>query len=587
MLRYLRYSRQNLAQNLTICRKIRDLRKRRPLQLGGKSLQVSLPVMAGIFGLLLPLACIDIGQKEKAPDTNPPPVESKGVTENLTLGKTNFLILTNVSSTVASGAINITLNNYQEDARTAFATVLPTPDADPFRNPKSAESSPLHFRLPAPLPALERISEDSDAPADGLSANKMAAPLSPSFFAVGNTQNFNILSQGTTGFADKSFALKEKVTDTDGNYTVHYWVADDNAVYQDSNTATTDDIVGRNDIDNIAGKFSVAGDTNDILDTSIRIFGTPWGKHVYGNLIPETVQDLHILVYDISGDGYVSGSGRTVGYFYPRDNLTAASDSSSNQKLVLNIDAPWLSRFPDKTYSTMIHEFQHLIQYYQKTVLLTSGRNTETWLTEMMAQIAVDLVSPVVGLGNDSLHEQIGFYITEPWESLTEWNSSYKDYHPVSDFGAFLLRRYPIGGSSIALARQLEQNAYTDYQAITQITGTPWSDILREWAKSTLNGYVATNDLATINTWEILEDKLGGKYPGIPMFDNALGSSNQNMQYYDQSGQPTGYKNPNALNTVQLPGPGSHVYIHLGNPSTTMTLSMDLPSGIEYDLVAK
>ena len=131
----------------------------------------------------------------------------------------------------------------------------------------------------------------------------------------------------------------------------------------------------------MAGKFLLGGADNDIYDWVTGIFGAPWGSHSYSSsLIPGSTDEITILLFDIDGNNFNLGSGYTAGYFWSKDNFLSGSSNFSNERLMFYIDAPvfgapdggtWdiTDYYPSEQISTLAHEFQHMINFYQKTVL--------------------------------------------------------------------------------------------------------------------------------------------------------------------------------------------------------------------------
>ncbi|MEM9424714.1 MAG: hypothetical protein AAF975_08015, partial [Spirochaetota bacterium] len=335
------------------------------------------------------------------------------------------------------------------------------------------------------------------------------------------------------------------------------------------------------------------------LGTSIAMFGEPWGLHEFpAQLILGTTKDIHLLFYDIHGDAKASG-GKVLGYFYSRDNFLKTSNSGSNQKLVLALDSPSLK---DAEYmqDIIIHEFQHMIHFYQKTILRATVKKSETWLNEMLSEVAVDLVRHKLSQKSVILPRRLAYYLKSPWkDSLTGWQSSVDDYYSVAAFGSYLLRRSssPSSLKSGDLARKILQNQYTDAQAITSAIsqeggGVSWENLIAAWGVQTLASYPATSDLSAIDLWNI-----DGSNSGIPMFHLIPDSVRTNvrtmrpyMLYFDQSGLIKGIVSKDRIlyfNTIQFPKPGGHVYVYLGKPkrNTDVHLSVSTSSSIRYALV--
>ena len=192
---------------------------------------------------------------------------------------------------------------------------------------------------------------------------------------------------------------------SDGSTTVVVWVAD----RQWSATCrVTHQCMTREMADEVADRFLRPGAPNDIYDWVTAIFGDAWGPHDYPYLIPpESASPIHILFFDIDGDGIPSrGQTRIGGYFHALNNYLPADDPvwlrASNERLMFFMDAPLMAHregptwevtdyYPSGMISTLAHEFQHMIHFYQKGV--RRGGRSEAWLNEMVSMVAQDLVA--------------------------------------------------------------------------------------------------------------------------------------------------------------------------------------------------
>ena len=171
---------------------------------------------------------------------------------------------------------------------------------------------------------------------------------------------------------------------TDGTTTLTIWVAD---------ASWTTSVSGEM-VDAVADRFLLPENESDIYDLVTAIFGEPWDTHDRPCLIPEQSSiGLHILLYDIDSD---ASDGVTRGFFAAKDNYvrtgSGSMTASSNERLILYLDAPLLARTdgpswevtdhgPRQMLSTLAHELQHMIHFYQKRV--KQGARSEVWLNEM------------------------------------------------------------------------------------------------------------------------------------------------------------------------------------------------------------
>jgi hypothetical protein len=204
-----------------------------------------------------------------------------------------------------------------------------------------------------------------------------------------------------------------------GDRVLNIWVADDCW----GAAPTKKHAVTQAMVDCIADDFLKAGASNDIYDWVTSILGPEWGdagaSQYAGHLIPFDGK-ITILLSDIERDN--SDNGGVVGYFWPGNNFTSAVNGS-NGRIMFVIDAVMYANPDPKGYSstdpkytggawspavhwagvvfsTLAHEFQHMIQFYRKGIVARGdGATSETWINEMCSQLIEDLVSSGDKLG--------------------------------------------------------------------------------------------------------------------------------------------------------------------------------------------
>ena len=286
---------------------------------------------------------------------------------------------------------------------------------------------------------------------------------------------------------------------TDGTLTVAVWVADADwetaCEHEDgAGTATLRAAhfvpkvcVTQEMADAVGAKFLQPGPGNDIYDWVTAIFGDPWGPHDIPILIPaEAAEEIHILVFDIDGDGVPAGSF-VAGFFFSKDNYLRDPEhpvlATSNERLMFYLDAPVLTiaegdtwevtdRGPSTMIGTLAHEFQHMIHLYQKPVL--RGADSETWLNEMASEVAEDLIADKIeGAGPRSVAfddptagepgivrgRLPGFNLYNDIQ-VTRWDGLLANYDINYALGAYLARNY--GGAALFGAIVQSEHAGTD-----------------------------------------------------------------------------------------------------------------------------
>ncbi len=170
---------------------------------------------------------------------------------------------------------------------------------------------------------------------------------------------------------------------------------------------------------------------------------------------------IHILIFDIFSD---SDSGQVFGYFMPKDYGPYEETYRSNECCMFYLDAFLTRKLPDMAYSTLAHEFQHMINYYNKTLFGDNTESTQTWFTEMMSMLCEDMLQTYLDIDdNDSPISRIEYFNSGYYRNgITEWQNNQYSYACVYAFGAYLVRNF--GG--IRLLEAIAKNRQTNKSAI-------------------------------------------------------------------------------------------------------------------------
>ena len=389
-----------------------------------------------------------------------------------------------------------------------------------------------------------------------------------------------------------------------GRKTLKIWVSDD--CYGTESTkrnAITSEMV-----DALANAFLKEGEDNDIYDWDTTLYGEEWGdqaKSKYDNLIGAT-NEINILLTDIDNDN--SADEGVIGYFYPKDNTNRDTVSGSNERIMFYIDAVMFANdsggyagwdirdhFPAETLSTLAHEFQHMIHFYQKTILrVTNATSTDTWIDEMLSETTEDIVATKIGIPgprnvdptdgsagdyNNSLGRYPGFNAYGSELSLTQWSSTLADYSKVSAFGTYLIRNH--GGAK--LLHDIMHNQNTDKWAIVDAlpSYTSFDVLLREWGVAILLSDQTTlpDGLPRYNTGDFTETT----YNGITY---EMGSIN----FFNYPNAETGLTGPaiHKGNGTASINPASNLFYKIGTQLSSDThMDINLTANTIATLVVK
>jgi hypothetical protein len=400
-----------------------------------------------------------------------------------------------------------------------------------------------------------------------------------------------------------------------GPKTLNIWVAND--CWIDGGTKTNK--VTPAMVTALADKFLYTDSHNDdIYDWVSNIYSEEWGGDGWSS-IPSNIKvnlidpndEITILLYDIDNNN--STSGGVLGYFWSKDNFKISYSQYSNQRIMLYLDAVLLAtnegswditdRWPAEIVSTLAHEFQHMIHFYQKTVLRTNGAGTETWIDEMCSLVTEDLVSDKLGLtgprgvdptvytnGSAGLPNntkgRLPIYNYFNDVSLTYW---YKENYVLVSyginyaFGAYLARNY--GGAQ--LFRNVVQNGYTDYRAIESVLTNidpyyTFGNILQRWAISNLlSDYITTDSGYQYSQYNITTDYW---FTDTLSYNYNVGSINLENYVYKTVQGPYIYS---TMPTGTMPPASNEYYLAANNLYGSQTWNIKLKSTVRLSVLAK
>lgn len=114
---------------------------------------------------------------------------------------------------------------------------------------------------------------------------------------------------------------------------------------------------------------------------------------------------LEILCYDIK-DGFSGSGGYIAGYFYAGDLYNVQYSNKCEMFYIDTYPAMWTPTNPkdvSKSYSTLAHEFQHMVNYNQST-FVERGNSMDVWLNEGMSMAAEQIY------GGKALKDRIDYY---------------------------------------------------------------------------------------------------------------------------------------------------------------------------------
>jgi hypothetical protein len=377
------------------------------------------------------------------------------------------------------------------------------------------------------------------------------------------------------------------VSTTFGVKTLNIWVSDDS--FDSGSGCSKAKCVTQDMVDALADTFLKSAPDNDIYDWVTNIYGEEWGSDAeakYDYLIPAN-DEITILLTDIDDDGLPSnGEGRVVGFFWPKDNFDKSVFTGSNQRIMFYIDSvmfangetPWSidDTWPKEIVSTLAHEFQHMIHYYQKNILRYADitDSTDTWINEMLSESTEDIIGTKIG------HSVEGRYPTfnaNDTLSLTAWNGQLADYAKVNVYGAYLIRNY--GGAQ--LLHDIVYNSFSDEQAVVYAVNQPanvsdktFAGLLSEWGVAVM---LSDHD----NLVDTPEYNIGTSFESGSVYGSTIYDMHS-INLFNYTPTPTIYT---TSGTVQ---PQGNYYYKIGdNVTGEINIKLELDAQTEATLIAK
>ena len=429
----------------------------------------------------------------------------------------------------------------------------------------------------ARVPEREWITEfNNNPPLSGrIGSGRRASANARSQRGVAEGDRFNYRDLDDDGNLVSIPATARRVV-TDGETTAALWVADRD---WGPNCRGAGPCLTGEMVDALAERFLRPGAGNDIHDWVTAIYGDPWGPHPDVDVIPpEAVDEIHIMLFDIQGDGAPQpGECRIVGFFWAMHNFLQSPDFPlSAARLMFSMDSALMAlaegpswevtdRWPSIVIATLAHEYQHMIHFYQKPVLREA--ESEAWLNEMASEVAEDLIAdklkvsgprgvayddPTAGASGNE-RGRLPYYNLFNDIQVTAWNGKLANYAVNYALGAYLARTY--GGAE--LFSEIVQSDDAGVEAIEAALAAgghevTFGEVLADWAVATL----LSDSTAAPAPYRYNSGAWSTSYTGGEQF--RLGSINLFNYRYEPPEQVSDCIGPDLANRPAQEGPYLH-----------------------------
>ncbi|GAB4269704.1 MAG: hypothetical protein Kow0029_05900 [Candidatus Rifleibacteriota bacterium] len=224
---------------------------------------------------------------------------------------------------------------------------------------------------------------------------------------------------------------------------------------------------------------------------------------------PDGDARLTILLTDSMSDGIA-------GIFYGADLY--ANDPADMQLKESNARKMFYVKYSLESditrYGTLAHEFQHMVNFWQKRINGGQGVFEATWLNEGLSKYSEEVCGYGILNGDQNTalliklsQENFGNLSVTEWTGLNSYGLSYL-------FVRFLAQENRYGTTYREITRKLVQSNLTGIQNVEAVTGESFSQTLARWAISLyLNDYSSTDPL----DYGLTGLNLAGNYAGVTL----------------------------------------------------------------------
>lgn len=315
----------------------------------------------------------------------------------------------------------------------------------------SAKNKPVWIDGTHQLPKLEETAWTSSLSTLGFSPS-VSATISytnnTSNYVIGETtKTFWTVDMRNNGFYQVTAVLRAIGTNTNEGSSS---VPEGSRAYLYVSTASWGTQMTGAELWQIASKMN---GSDGIYDRETSLIGYENGGGAGGDGGIDGDQHITVLFYDIE-DGYPeeTDGAYVAGYYYyvneyPESYVSAYGYHSNEKEMFFMDTYPAIStneggsgeKSVGGTLSTLIHEFQHMINYNQK------GVNESTWLNEGCSMLAEDLLREFVPTNDRVDQTRIPYYLGYPDQALNAWDDTIFSYGKGYAFMAFLARNAGLG----------------------------------------------------------------------------------------------------------------------------------------------
>lgn len=246
--------------------------------------------------------------------------------------------------------------------------------------------------------------------------------------------------------------------------------------------------------------------------------------NIYGNHTDVDKNGKIIILFQ-KINANISGNSIVMGYFLPNDLIYG----DFNNAEILYMDINLLNKNPQLIAGTVLHEFQHLINF--NVNYIKKGKDMSLWLNESLSESTSILFDSYMTRNRIEEFNNINYYCFYTWD-LPFYPNMFVNYPSASVFMNWL---YQKNSRNESVFRNIAHSSESeDYKKVLGAAGygNNWEGLLINWIDGIKKGQV---NGAKINNWTSTWTTTAYLYPGALVYGNSKIHVNPST---DLSGNP-------------------------------------------------
>ena len=232
--------------------------------------------------------------------------------------------------------------------------------------------------------------------------------------------------------------------------------------------------------------------------------------NIYGNHTDVDKNGKIIILFQ-KINANISGNSIVMGYFLPNDLIYG----DFNNAEILYMDINLLNKNPQLIAGTVLHEFQHLINF--NVNYIQKGKDMSLWLNESLSESTSILFDSYMTRNRIEEFNNINYYCFYTWD-LPFYPNMFVNYPSASVFMNWL---YQKNNRNESVFRNIAHSSESeDYKKVLDAAGygNNWEGLLINWIDGIKKGQV---NGAKINNWNSTWTTTAYLYPGALVYGNS------------------------------------------------------------------